>query len=78
MNKPVMPKALDIATAKARDWEEHWQRLIDYYIDLNKWNDARIRELEAALKEAELQRDSWKRIAESGLGIPQTNRGGVK
>ena len=31
-----------------------------------------INQLEAALKEAELQRDSWKRIAESGLGIPQT------
>ena len=31
-----------------------------------------INRLEAALKEAELQRDSWKRIAESGLGIPQT------
>jgi chromosome segregation ATPase len=34
--------------------------------------DKRICEFEAALKEAELQRDSWKRIAESGLGIPQT------
>ena len=31
-----------------------------------------INQIEAALKEAELQRDSWKRIAESGLGIPQT------
>lgn len=31
-----------------------------------------INQLEAALKEAELQRDSWKRITESGLGIPQT------
>jgi hypothetical protein len=28
-----------------------------------------INQLEAALKEAELQRDSWKRIAESGLGL---------
>jgi len=36
----------------------------------------RIRELEAALKEAELQRDSWKRIAESGLGISQTETAG--
>ena len=30
-----------------------------------------IDQLEATLKEAELQRDSWKRIAESGLDIPQ-------
>lgn len=33
--------------------------------------EKRICELEATLKEAELQRDSWKRIAESGIGIPQ-------
>jgi hypothetical protein len=31
----------------------------------------RIAQLEAELTEAKLQRDSWKRIAESGLGIPQ-------
>lgn len=29
----------------------------------------RIRSLESALREMELQRDSWKRIAESGLGL---------
>jgi len=35
-----------------------------------------IDQLEATLKEAELQRDSWERIAESGLGIPQTETTG--
>jgi hypothetical protein len=38
--------------------------------------EKRICELEAALKEAELQRDSWKCIAESGLGIPQAETKG--
>ena len=37
-----------------------------------------IDQLEATLKEAELQRDSWKRIAECGLGIPQTETACVK
>ena len=35
-----------------------------------------INQLEAALKEADLQRDSWKRIAECGLGISQTETKG--
>lgn len=33
------------------------------------WYIKRIAQLEAELTEAKLQRDSWKRIAESGLGI---------
>jgi hypothetical protein len=32
--------------------------------------------LEAELAEVKLQRDSWKRIAESGLGLPQTETKG--
>jgi hypothetical protein len=37
--------------------------------DRIEWYEARVSQLEAELVEAKAQRDSWKRIAESGLGI---------
>lgn len=37
------------------------------------WYIKRIAQLEAELTEAELQRDTWKRIAESGLGMETNN-----
>jgi hypothetical protein len=38
MNKPTMPRALKVEGATTAETLEHFMRLTDYYIDLDKWN----------------------------------------
>ena len=60
MNKPTMPPSLTVEGATHEDWVNHYFRMADYWLALEKWHEARIAALEAAMRT----------IAAQSSGIP--------
>ena len=55
MNKPTMPPSLTVEGATHEDWVNHYFRMADYWLALEKWHEARIAALEADIA-------NWKRL----------------